>query len=749
MLVFVALLAATLAPWLLPTKTESWIPTNLASTYNSVVLLKSDLSAPTGFKRHTITLSALSPDNASKKDALRLQLGTFGSKLIARRATLLQTSTECGWETSPATTGQETFVLGDLEHIELFRIDPTCRFDPSTTFLFSIETQGGKIAAFSWPPWNETPGNPRFQTTNESGHAVPIMLGFLTKSPTGANNRWTERRAGLMAYMWDMERGTYLAAFIFLVLASSVLIAAGGTMLLTGLILKGSQILIAGLLVTYCFATPPFQAPDEADHFRAFCNLTGRKTEEADAIKLANRGHYERLLCQAEETYTQADIGHPMTAGWPSHAEASDPTSRSALASLIWPMASKLFPTPASPGPLLLGLRLLNALYFFTAIFTVGFLLNREKLPINLQYAPIFAVISLPTLWHFGVHLSNYAFIISAYAVATMFAAPLVFGARLSTLGLATGGLVTGLGALGGRAGILHAGILLICWILRWFGILLTGKMQKHPQTLRTEFIGFLSWHTPIAALALLAARAQYFSVFLSQVQGIANIEKLCIALAGLVTGIVALLVLQKILITHQSILHRLEPWVSKGIIVIVVLFFLFMLFPNNVSPGPLPSIEYPEASPGALTYAWMVIKKFIATSSLGRNDFLLHESTWGGFGCPDRVLANWMIQIPKVLFMLLIPVGILVLVHKRMWREVLLSGLYLIACLAWLSSLAGALSQTAENIHGRYLAGVFLFFLTASYLNIIPPRHLKHLGFIPICLQLTVIWALSNRYFG
>lgn len=753
-IIFACLLACTLGPWLLPTADETTTPTNNASTYNSIVDLTPDVTLPDSAtaSRHTLNLTSLASQNVSQIKSLHLQLGTFHKTLQVQTAELSQSSTGCGWSTP-----QSNFALADLAQIELLQKNPACKFDGSTEFIFSVIADG-PLAAFSWPQWTEISGNPKFQAKSPSGAIMPIMFRYartqkhLTSPDFTGAPAASKFRAGLLAYMWGADSTSDLIVFFSILLTGCLLVALGGS-LIPDRHFHAPTALIAGFLLIYCVASPPFQAPDEADHYRSFCNLTGRTTEAARGLELANRGHYERLLCLAEEKFSRSDIGHSLTGTWPTHSEPPDALSRSAIAATLWPVYSSLFPTPAHANHLHLGLRLLNALYFFGALLIARLALRSENLALKMSNAPVLAILSLPTLWHFAVHNSNHGFIIASYAVTTLFAAPLIFGEALSKKTLLTGGAVLATGALAGRAGFLYAIIFASFWGLRWIGM---GLQSKTTVNWRLEIAAFLSWYAPTAVLLAAFYRSPYVKSIAQQATGLVSKKSLLASCAILAF----ILIFSRIARPSRTAVTRwlaiLAKWFrvrenafTKTLSLGLVCAILFLLIPHNLSPGPVPDIELPLPNPGPVKYAVIVIKKFFATLSLGRNDFLLHETAWGGFGCPDRVLSGWMVQIPKVFFATLILLGLLKLVRRREWDSTFKTILYLISCVIWLAGLAAGLGISAENIQGRYTVGVFLFFLTAAYLNATSKNQIRWGFVLALTIQVLILAALSARYFA
>ena len=753
-IIFAGLLACTLGPWLLPTVDETTTPTNNASTHNSIVHLTPHAALPDSANpsRYTLNLTSLAPQNASQIASLHLQLGTFHKTLRVHAADLSQTSTGCGWSTT-----KSNFALADLAQIELIQKNPACEFDGSAEFIFSVVADG-PLAAFSWPQWTEVSGNPKFQAKSPSGGVMPIMFRYaltqkhLTSSGFTGAPAASKFRAGLLAYMWGADSTSDLIVFFSILLMGCLLVALGGS-LIPNRHFHAPTALIAGFLLIYCVASPPFQAPDEADHYRSFCNLTNRKLEASSGLELANRGHYERLLCLAEEKFSRSDIGRSLTGTWPTHSEPPDAMSRSAIAAVLWPVYSSLFPTPAPANHLHLGLRLLNALYFFGVVLIARLALRRDNLALKMSNAPVLAILSLPTLWHFAVHNSNHGFIIASYAVTTLFAAPLIFGERLSTRSLLTGGSVLAIGALAGRAGFLYAIIFASCWGLRWIGM---GLQSKTTVNWRGEIVAFLSWYAPTAVLLAAFYQSSYVASLGAQATALLTKKSL------FATGAILVFVLifswparpfRTAMIRWRAILAQWfrtrENMFAKTLSLLLAGAILFLLIPHNLSPGPVPDIELPLPNPGPVKYAFIVVKKFFATLSLGRNDFLLHETAWGGFGCPDRVLSGWMVQIPKVLFATLIPVGLLSLVRRREWASIYKTILYLIACVIWLTGLAAGLGISAENIQGRYTVGVFLFFLTGAYLNSISKNQIRWGFTLALAIQISILAAFSARYFS
>ncbi|MCA1985163.1 MAG: hypothetical protein LDL27_01650 [Desulfovibrio sp.] len=232
------------------------------------------------------------------------------------------------------------------------------------------------------------------------GHAA---LGLWRWQPAAAPTT----RLRLLAAMWDSHHGGWIVGL----LGAATLLASLGLHLRTSRPAVTCGLCALALGMAYAVVSPPFQAPDEPDHFLSWTRLAGNPALEADAERLARVGHFERLKHNPFETFGPWHIGAPNPVPWEVEDEDgielvgdSMMETRSALTLAFW---SVLRPVIAqeSAARAVLGIRLANALCFGLAAWGGAALLFRLT---GRRVWPWFLFL-VPTLPFFAMHISNYA----------------------------------------------------------------------------------------------------------------------------------------------------------------------------------------------------------------------------------------------------------------------------------------------------------------------------------------------------
>jgi hypothetical protein len=250
-----------------------------------------------------------------------------------------------------------------------------------------------------------------------SGFASP--LGW--RDPEQYSERFS--KAQLLAHMWGFS--IHGDRYIYSLLILAAVVWLGGIFALTsgtftdgvyanGITLAiGTVCLFASTGLVYLTISPPFQGPDEADHFLTYTRLNNLPALADNALAIANGGHFERIKFKTDEKFSAADVNAPMVESWARHIDPNNP-NRSPLAKWVWVRTTKLV-DPIHAGTALLCLRVLNILFVSACI---GFSIAVAAWCLKGNGQPIFMIAPIlltPSICYFSTVFSNYPFLIGGY----------------------------------------------------------------------------------------------------------------------------------------------------------------------------------------------------------------------------------------------------------------------------------------------------------------------------------------------
>ena len=533
---------------------------------------------------------------------------------------------------------------------------------------------------------------------------------------------WVEKmgwgtRLGLLADMWNFPVWLFSLGLVLAFLPAAV-----GMWLLSGPQVPMRRVMTAALLaltpaLLLALITPPFQAPDENNHFYAYSKLGDNMDLLQSGMDLGAEGHFSRIRSYRSEIFTPADASGPPVAPMIMQ-DTHDVLERSTLVSAYWKFLNRLLPTTKA-NVALCGVRWINALVYALAVFLGAWLLLRAA-P-ELRY-PIF-LFAVPALPFFAMHLSNHAFapglsvIMACLALGFVFKrgdwpmAGVLLGLTCAFALLTTRSLV-GLALAGGTL-LLPVPFLAARrpWkesLLFWGGI----------------FVGltplFLAWNQPQISDLIMVGRGLLM-------HALPQLSQIIIALTSPL-GIVLLLALAFGLERGMHWIYgRKNPhdwtvlrWVLLPVIGLFVAILLIGVGYDRI-PG-FPNIEKKIHFPLG-QYLYRALINFFTGFSPKRPTFLLQASFWGGFAWLEALLPQVMVRLLGTLG----GVGIIVFC-TRLWKRkdgrqaiMLLTLLLAVAC-DLLATAFGAHS-THMNLHGRYVLSAYLLFLAPAFAGFAPPE--------------------------
>lgn len=561
--------------------------------------------------------------------------------------------------------------------------------------------------------------------------AVPILRGRYVdgREPSRV------RRVQLLAYMWQISDTPYWIGGVLAIVG--VLLVAGGALypasnaraapraraLVRQTVGAGCFALALGLL--YAVLVPPFEAPDEPDHFLAFADLTGRPWLRDQAADLARVGHLERIKFHNLEKFRPADVGQPYAEAWNADIFPVPIGGRSRTTQAVWRAVGGVTAAFRAPATLL-AIRVINAVLFGAAVAIGVALLGATRAPP--AAATVFLLV--PTLPFFAVHVSEFAVLTSTYVVfAAVVAALFTDGPRTDWLGLAVG-LCAALMLAGGRSGAPMLGVLGVALVGR---ILLGQASDKAPWRAAAVFwIGA----TLGAALLIVLSSDEYSrglwpgdaahtgSRFRDAAEALRNRPWLFVA--PIPAGFALEMAFNWFRIRIPDGWNRAAAVAARSLAYAGALALVAVPIASIFVQMPALRFFTHEARPPLRDYVANTLAVIGTSFRMGSPDMLLSTSFWGGFGWIDTILPDGVVTALVLLFgamavVLLLRIGRQREVRRFAWLGLLAGGWTLALVLYAVSS-----HYLYRNLHGRYLVGLYLSVLaviwTAPWLGGLEP---------------------------
>lgn len=257
-------------------------------------------------------------------------------------------------------------------------------------------------------------------------------------------------RLAVLAWVWGFRTPSALGLWLGVacgVLAAGILAWPGTRgsrrfVLRVGLSAGG---ILLGLASIYTVLVPPFQAPDEPEHYISFAKDKGSRELIPAGRRLAARAQLERMVFRPDQKLRPDHLYHS-NGGWTDSVETvpSRP-ARSGLGFQYWHGLWSLFQR-MNPEDTLLRLRMANSMVAAVCLGLAAALLARAERDPRAGRSAGFLWLTIPTLPFFTLFFSNYSAYLSASILASGALVATVFGRRRDPL---TGFLLgTSLGCL-------------------------------------------------------------------------------------------------------------------------------------------------------------------------------------------------------------------------------------------------------------------------------------------------------------
>ncbi|MDO8834096.1 MAG: hypothetical protein Q7V01_00795, partial [Vicinamibacterales bacterium] len=464
---------------------------------------------------------------------------------------------------------------------------------------------------------------------------------------------------------------------------------------------------------------PPFQAPDEPDHFLSYAQAVGAPRLADEAAAWSRLGHHERIKFHTEEAFRPADVGNPFPVAWSAEVFADNTEARSPTTYAIWKTVAHLMTGRSAPRSFL-GIRLVHALLFALAVGLAALLLMSLPAGSYPQLA-VLPVLLVPTLPFFAMHVSEFGPLTSFYVLlAAALLALLLDTPRAHLVGFPLGlacALVFASGRSAGPAAIVASAILVARIVLG------SRRDDGSVSGLRDAAAFWVACAAGSACFLLLATPA--YRVELSQITGsyagLAWARAVSAAVSNnsiwiFPASVVAFLAEVGLAAVRQryrsAATERLAMWIGYGAaaaLLVGLALSVVVTFPT------LGLLEVPH--PPTLRHYLRDVLTVMSTSfRFGHPDYLLVTTFFAGFGWLDTFPGEWLVSV-LVLASGLAAVSLLAhLARTRDTRRLFIVVAATVGLAGMLLLNAAATHGMVRNLHGRYLIGWYAVLLGLAW---------------------------------
>ena len=677
-----------------------------------------------GVNEHEIRLESTSGPGLKGAGAVGLAVATYGREAKVQEATL---EAIAGGETRVLARLQEPAVgvLRDGAHLELVMED-------------RAGWEGGGIDHLRLRLWSR--GSPDLALWGQRGPERQ-QSPLIWRSPNGGGQvsifGWAGRSRGesglkkreLLAYAWGFGTNSsgvitgvvWWAAAIWVVgiltFARGMLTVGRFSHLAFG---TGVGAMFVGLGLVCCLLFPPFQMPDEADHFLTYARIQSDQKLAGDALDLALLGHFERIKFHSNEGLSAMDVGTPQVGGWASHIGETNP-DRSIVARGVWSSAGKVLPK-SSVGETILSIRVINVVLVAVCL-TIGFATSSWLLKTGTVSAiPALVWIAVPSVPFFVSGVSNYAFLICGL-ILQMVGLGLVLRQCEDFKDCVWAGRVCGLliGA-GVVIGLASAdnGIFNVVFWAAWLviGSFVAGVVPRKVAGVGLQDLVIGGGCGAVGAVIVTGMLCGRFGFMPPMLTGLLSglfegilfskwgIDLVFFGLCGIGLGMMVLVYKAGRLFSTKPRVVTVLQWIVIGSF--VILGVAALLLPLL----PIPDIQGQPLRDGLGVYVSRVLYSFLEGFGPGGADPFVTTSFWGLFGWLDTQLPDWMLGIMRIGCGL----GVVLFVTAISREGGILTASALVGSVAAMVAVIGVGYYLVDyNVHGRYLIGAYLIILVLS----------------------------------
>ena len=505
-------------------------------------------------------------------------------------------------------------------------------------------------------------------------------------------------RASLLAYMWGRATGFVWLAFG----AAEVLIVAAGALLAfrRDVLTAAALTALAGsLALAYAVLVPPLQAPDEPNHLLGYAQMNENESLAAESARWAQALHFERLTFQSEQHFRPSDVTQPHASPWGAHVTPVDEVSRAPFNARYWQVLARWL-GEAGPAGTVLGVRLANAVLF--AVFA-GIACLLVSLPRNGSGAYLIplALLLVPTLPFFAMHMSNYALLTDGYVLIAVALAGLSHG-KTESAGV---GFMLGFGSSLALATSLSS-LALLALVMAGLLAAVLGRPALSPPRPRYYFwVMFVLGAVAISVAPSGSDPLSKTGVFRDSAFRLLSAWPwiaIGIGLAGVAVDALSARI-RRGQSQGASVVPARVLQLIAAVIAIVALISVVHPFPG------LRPMEVRDRWPTPSGYALEVLQASLTLGRLSHPDLFLSSSFWARFGWLDTYPGDWLTNLLTGATVAAL-VGLLLATARARDNKKALR-LLLVGCgaIAALTIYGMGSSVQRTNLHGRYLFGLYL----------------------------------------
>jgi hypothetical protein len=695
------------------------------------VRLRQDSSGPDEVT-YRLRVSMTSPEELLKHEEIRLLVATYRTRPHLAGARLQLLGTPCSYETPP------TAKLLDNQQLPFARGSGCQSVAASGAGDLELSVRlgwPGKVAVWTFtPPTGAADLHSIVVSPAEPGVGTPrpILRGSYVDYPPPSS----ASRAELLSYMWQLSPKL---GWLWLSVAVSFCLAFAGSLIFPmhhppgtdgGPRLRfvmaggfGASCLATALGLLYAVLTPPLMGPDEPYHLLGFAALNDNRRIPPETDNWIHLMHLNRIRFHGDQHFRPKDVSRP----WPESDPflgATEVQARSGASTAYWRVLGRLLQNQSAANTLI-GLRLANVLLFGVA---VGAATALGMLCTSVPYPQLLCLVFLfvPTLPFFAMHVSDYVTLCAAYVLlAGSLLVLFLDGPRSHWTGLPLG-LAIAVMLSGNRSSLPLLAVVALVLLTR---IVLSTRDAERKGT--ASWIFWLGFGLGASVFFALVKRAHLPAMFAeisrSGAQGVpAAVEWYvgnpwalgCLVAVGVLGEAAFRLVRSRMAEPLVSCVARIASVAVAGLAAAVVLSMLGSLvfaFPHvlMIQPPNLPVLVANPPSPRA--YAAQVLVTGLTFFRLKEPDLYLVWSFLGGFG--------WFDTVPPPVFLtgLVVLIGVssvalsLYLVRARDHRRITWLFAVFLGCGVSLVLYALSCYSIPVNLHGRYLIGWYLCWLSLA----------------------------------
>lgn len=479
-------------------------------------------------------------------------------------------------------------------------------------------------------------------------------------------------------------------------------------------------LLFSSACLIHAIISPPFQGPDEADHFLTYAETNAIPQLSYGALTLANRGHLTRIMTRPMEKFGCPDVDCPMDGGW-SEIIGPTPPGRSPLCRLVWKTLGYVG-NQADAGSVLLTIRILNGL--LVGCFLAGSLIVACTAMKGGWLFPWLGISALliPCISYYSTVVSNYPFLIAGYlgqVVVLGMMWEFIANRTISLPALKTTGSLLGISLAVSICSAENSMVCLPFWavVLPGFLIALTLQSKVEADLWRNGRTLIISMASSLTALVLLVALMTPQGAFMPAINSEHLADNMLFKNMTSVLSflILALFVISLFLTSCAGNLFirfiQKAAWAKHGRVLLLAFFCVVFLILFLTDSQQVQSLRFPEVKVPMLTYVSHVVHSFFDSLFPGNNDIKISGTFWRRLGWLDTYLPAMLMDILRIST----GVGLVLLIHQSLRevyypRQSLFALANLFGLLLCITTIGVLYYLVGYNINSRYLIAAYLF---------------------------------------